>query len=94
MYDLLKSVDKISLRRYEKMFVSLNIYGNAIGVTYRGGDRYRTRCGALFTLATYILIIINAFSLFIAFHDGSKQEELAQSTKIDRFNSEKVDLVE
>ena len=84
----------MSLHRLGQIFVNLDIYGHAIGVTYRGGDTYRTRCGALFTLATYILITINALSLFIAFNDGSKQEELAQSSKFDRFTSEKVDLVE
>ena len=84
----------MSLVRLEQIFVNLDMYGHAIGVTYRGGDKYKTRCGALVTLATYVLITINALSLFVAFNDGSNQEELVQSTKFDRSQAEKVDLVE
>ena len=76
------------------MFVNLDMYGHTIGVTYRGGDKYKTRCGALVTIATYVLIIINTLSLLVAFNDGSNQEELVQSTKFDRSLADAVDLVE
>ena len=62
----------------------MDMYGHVIGVTYRGRDAYKTRLGALVTLVTYILMTINAVSLFIAYQDGSKQEEKVQSTKFDR----------
>ena len=84
----------MSLVRLEQMFVNLDMYGHAVGVTYRGEGKYKTRCGALVTLATYVLIAINALSLFVAFNDGSNQEELVQSTKFDRSLAEKVDLAE
>ena len=64
----------MSLNRLEQMFVNLDMYGHAIGVTYRGGGKYKTRCGALVTLITYVLMSINTLSLLIAFNDGSKQE--------------------
>ena len=76
------------------MFVDLDMYGHAIGVTYRGRDAYKTRLGALVTLATYILMTINSASLFLAFNDGSKQEEKVQSTKFDRSTSDRINLYE
>ena len=84
----------MSLVRLEQMFVNLDMYGHAVGVTYRGEGKYKTRCGALVTLATYVLIIINALSLFVAFNDGSNQKELVQSTRFDRSLADKVDLVD
>ena len=65
----------MSLHRLGQIFVNLDIYGHAIGVHYRGRGAYKTRLGALVTLATYILMIINTVSLFKAFMDGSMQEE-------------------
>ena len=76
------------------MFVDLDMYGQAIGVTYRGRDAYKTRFGAFVTLATYILMTINAVSLFIAFGDGSKQEEKVHSTKFDRTIADEINLVD
>ena len=34
------------------MFRGLDMYGHAIGVTYRGSGTYKTNLGALFTIAT------------------------------------------
>ena len=72
----------------------MDMYGHAIGVTYRGRDSYKTCLGALVTLATFILMTINAVSLFIAFQDGSKQEVQVQSTKFDRTVSGEINLVD
>ena len=58
--------------RFEEIFVSQDIYGYAIGVNYRGRGAYQTRLGGLCTLVTYVLIIVNAVSIMIAFNDGSK----------------------
>ena len=51
------------------------MYGHVIGVHYRGSGSYQTKLGAFVTLATYVLMIINMVTLFIAFKDGSKQDE-------------------
>ena len=48
------------------------MYGHVIGVHYRGSGSYQTKLGAFVTLATYVLMIINMVTLFIAFKDGSK----------------------
>ena len=81
-----------SLKKFEQLIVDQDIYGHAIGVHYRGSDAYKTRLGALFTLVTYILMAINTVSLIIVYRDGSRQEEKFQVTKINRFNSEAVNL--
>lgn len=84
----------MGLSRIGKMFVDLDIYGHAIGVNYRGQDAYKTRLGALFTLATRILMTMNLVILLIAFFEGTKQEEKMQSIKFDSFYADSVDLVE
>ena len=62
------------MSKVAEMFRELDMYGHAIGVTYRGSDKYKTNLGALVTLVTYILMTINLLSLLVAFNDGSKQE--------------------
>lgn len=78
--------------RMGRLFVEQDIFGRAIGVHFKGSGSYQTRLGALFTLATYILMLVNLLTLFTAFIDGSMQEEKSQSQKIDRFNAEAVVL--
>ena len=58
-------------RNLEKLLVGQDIYGHPISVLYRGSDYYKTRLGAFFTLATYVLIAINTIQLFVAFKNGS-----------------------
>ena len=60
-------------RNLEKLLVGQDIYGHPISVLYRGSDYYKTRLGAFFTLATYVLIAINTIQLIVAFNNGSKQ---------------------
>ena len=78
----------MSLKRLEQIVVGQDMYGHLIGVHYRGSGSYQTRLGALFTLATYVLMVVNMVSLSAQFLDGSKQEEKFQSITIDRFYSE------
>ena len=73
----------MSLQRLQEMFLDLDMYGHMIGVHYRGRGAYKTRLGALVTLATYTLMIVNMVTLVQAFMDGSKQEEKGQSVKFD-----------
>ena len=39
--------------------VGRDSYGQPIGINYKGSGTYQTKLGALFTLATLIIIIIN-----------------------------------
>ena len=47
--------------KFEKLLVGQDIYGQPIGVHYRGDGYFKTKLGALVTLAAYVLIIINTF---------------------------------
>ena len=58
--------------RLEDLILSQDMYGHAIGVHYRGSDAYQTRLGALCTLVTYALMLVNLITLSTAFSDGSK----------------------
>ena len=67
--------------------VSQDIYGHAVGVNYRGRSSFQTRMGALCTISTYLLLMVNMVNLFIAYNDGSRQEEKVQSLHFDMWNS-------
>ena len=45
-------------RKFERMIINQDIFGHAIGVHYRGDGSFKTRLGALCTIATYVLIAI------------------------------------
>ena len=53
------------------MIVDQDIFGQPIGVHYRGSDAFKTFLGALCTVASYVLILIYLVSLIEAFKDGS-----------------------
>ena len=61
--------------RIDKFFLARDIFGHKIGVHYKGDETYKTRLGAFFTIAIYILMLINFITLFTAFISGSNQEE-------------------
>lgn len=84
----------MSCTRFEERFVNLDIYGRVIGVHYKGNDAYKTKLGALVSVATKVLMTINLVNLVIAYFDGSKQEEKVQSTKFDRWLTDPVNLAE
>ena len=50
---------------------NIDIYGHAIGVHYRGSQKYTTRLGGFLTLVTLTLICINTVGLFTQFVDHS-----------------------
>ena len=58
-------------KQLERMIINQDIFGHAIGVHYRGDDTFKTRLGALCTIATYVLITVQLVTLIIAFNDGS-----------------------
>ena len=80
--------------KFAKFFVARDIFGQAITVNYKGSDAYRTKMGALCTILTYVLILINGISLVEGFLNGSKQSESAQTLFYDRFNEGKQSLDE
>ena len=43
--------------------VDQDIYGHQVGVHYKGSDTYKTKLGALFTVATYVLIGFAGFGV-------------------------------
>ena len=53
------------------LIVNQDIFGHEIKVNYRNSDTFKTSLGALCTIATYTLIIINFVTLLTAFIDGS-----------------------
>ena len=46
-------------KRLYKLLVNQDVYGTPIGVHYKGQDSFKTGLGALCTLATYVLIMVN-----------------------------------
>ena len=53
------------------VLTALDIYGHPINVLYKGDPVYRTRLGSLFTLVTYILILVNFGALMKQWVDKS-----------------------
>ncbi len=80
--------------RVTDYLVGQDIFGFAIGVHYKGSGTYQTKLGALFTMITYILMLVNLVTLLQAFFDGSKQEEKSQTTFVDKFLTDAHNLVE
>ena len=81
-----------SLEKLDKYIVSYYRFGVAVGVLYKGDDHYKTRLGALFSIAVYVLVIINLVNFITAFLDGSRLNESAQTLKCDTFDSELYNL--
>ena len=62
----------MSTKQIDQFLVSQDIYGHAIGVNYKGSGVYQTWLGAICTLITYSLMLLNLTNLMTAFSDGSK----------------------
>ena len=63
---------------------SLDIFGHKVGVKYRGEEAFKTRLGALLTVGTFVLIMINAQNLLVQFSDHSAQTEVINPIKVSR----------
>ena len=46
---------------------SQDIYGHAIGVHYKGEDKFKTYLGSFCTLAVYVLMFVNLTTLIVSF---------------------------
>ena len=83
-----------SLKKLDNFIVSLDGYGTAVGVHYRGSSSYQTRLGALVSIVTFILMTANLINLTLAFFDGSMQVKTAQTLKYDTFGVKPYNLNE
>ena len=61
----------MSLKRLEEIVVGQDMYGHVIGVHYKGSRAFKTRLGALCSIATHVLVLINLMNFITAFLDGS-----------------------
>ena len=48
---------------FGSILTALDLFGHGVGVTYRGDSVYKTKLGGFFSLATYVLVIINTLNL-------------------------------
>ena len=51
----------------------LDFYGHPVGVHYRGSGTYKTKLGALCSLITVVLVLINTFSICTKFINNTGQ---------------------
>ena len=80
--------------KFEKLLLSQDIFGQPISVNYRGYDHYKTKLGGCLSIITYLVMLTNLVVLIQSFLDGSKQNEIVQTEKYDRFMSGKISLPE
>ena len=59
------------LKMSKGVLTALDIYGHPIGVHHQGEPVYKTRLGSFFTLATYVLILVNTIGLIQKFSSKS-----------------------
>ena len=57
---------------------SLDIFGQPIGVNFRGEDTYKTKMGAFCTLSYYVLVLVNIVTLSTAFSNHSNMDTSTQ----------------
>ena len=62
------------MNKLSDFLVGFDIYGHQIGVNYKGGGTFNTRLGALCTLVTYTLMLVNMSGLLIDWADDSRWE--------------------
>ena len=55
--------------------VGTDVFGHPVGVNYRGSGSFKTKVGALCSLAALVVVLANLTTLVKIFFDGSKQEE-------------------
>ena len=73
--------------RLIKFLVERDIYGQPISVLYKGSDVFKTKMGALCTILTYCLLLINGITLVEGFLDNSRQQESAQTQFYDAYKA-------
>ena len=71
--------------RVVEWLVNWDMYGHPIGVSYKGGDAFKSKLGSLCSIVMYCVMFANFVTILQAFNDGSKQDESSQITVKDRF---------
>ena len=61
----------------------LDFYGHPVGVRYRGSGAYSTKLGALCSLITVVLVLINMVDIWKKFVNKTDQSEFFLRTKTD-----------
>ena len=74
--------------------VDQDIYGHQIGINYKGSGAYKTKLGAFFTLATYVLMCINLITLMQDFVSNERQDEKNTEVYLDRFSAGMFNLTD
>ena len=69
--------------KIEDFLVGQDAYGQAVSINYRGSDSFKTKLGALCTLITTVIMLVNFGSLMSAYTKGSRQEEKSQTLQFD-----------
>ena len=77
---------------FGEILKGFDIYGQSIGVNYRGDGMYRTHLGGILSVATLVLILVNALELLTAFTDHSDQKEKVQTLVEDLYEMEPINL--
>ena len=71
--------------KFTDWLISTDMYGLPVTVNYHGSDKYQTKLGAFFSVATYTLIVMNVVGLIQGFYDNSKQSESQQTKNFDPY---------
>ena len=58
--------------KVKEFLLAQDMFGQPIGVNYRGDDHFKTKLGACISILTYIVILGNLMNLGEAFLDGSR----------------------
>ena len=61
----------------------LDFYGHPVGVHYRGSGSYSTKLGALCSIITVLLIVINTLDIWTKFIHKTDQTEFYMRVKTD-----------
>lgn len=78
----------------QKFLVELDIFGHPIQLNYKGKTTYQTKFGAFFTLATFVIIMINFVSISTDFVNNENQKEVTRFLKLNHDESDTVNMVE
>ena len=61
----------------------LDFYGHSVGVHYRGSGTYKTKFGALCSLLTVVLVLMNTVDVFDKFIYNTGQTVFYQRVKVE-----------
>ena len=77
-----------------KFLVNRDIFGQPISVLYKGSDTYKTKLGAICTILTSVLVLVNTIMLTEGFINHTQQTESTQTVQFDQLTAGKFYLEE